>query len=533
MKENKINRVFVVVLDSFGIGEAPDADAFGDGGSDTLGSIVKSRSFKAPNLTKLGLFAIDGQKEKAPAGADIALNAAVARLRELSNGKDTTIGHWEMAGIISEKPLPTYPNGFPNEVLDKFKEATGRGVLCNLPYSGTQALTDFGEEHMRTGDLIVYTSSDSVFQIAAHESIVPPEQLYEYCRIARKILVGDHAVGRVIARPFEGEAPNFSRTSRRHDFSLEPTEDTMLDSLKAEGFDVIGVGKINDIFAGRGLTDYTYSESNADGMKKTSEIAGRDFRGLCYTNLVDFDSKFGHRRDVDGYASAISEFDSWLGEFIPQMREDDVLIITADHGCDPAYTKTTDHTREYVPMIITGKHITPIDLGTIDGFDTVAATVCSLLGSETFYNAPGVAGLVCEGYEPSVAELLTLAEKARENAYAPYSNFKVGAALLCKSGNIFLGCNVENAAYGGTICAERNAITTAIAAGEREFTAIAVCGGIDGSTDECIPCGACRQFMAEFSPNGDMIVVTGKAREPYIYPLSALLPYSFTKDSLS
>ncbi len=533
MKEKDIKRVFLVVLDSFGIGAAPDAEDFGDGGSDTLGAIVKSKNFNAPNLTKLGLFAIDGQKEKAPAEASENISGAVARLRELSNGKDTTIGHWEMAGIISEKPLPTYPNGFPDEVLDKFKEATGRGVLCNLPYSGTQALTDFGEEHIKTGDLIVYTSSDSVFQIAAHESIVPPEQLYEYCKIARKILVGDHAVGRVIARPFEGEAPNFVRTSRRHDFSLEPIEETMLDSLKAEGFDVIGVGKIHDIFAGRGLTDYTYSESNSDGMKKTSEIAKRDFNGLCFTNLVDFDSKFGHRRDIDGYAAAISEFDSWLGEFLSEMREDDVLIITADHGCDPAYTKTTDHTREYVPMIITGKHITPIELGTIYGFDTVAATVCALLGSETFYEAPGVAGLVCEGKEPSVAELLTLAEKARENAYVPYSNFKVGAALLCRSGNIFLGCNVENASYGGTICAERNAITTAIAAGEREFSAIAICGGINESIEECLPCGICRQFMAEFSPSGELIVVTGNARCPNIYPLSALLPYSFTKDSFS
>ena len=532
MKEN-IKRVFLIVLDSFGIGEAPDAAAFGDAGADTLGAVVKSKKFNAPNLTKLGLFAIEGQKEKAPAEALGSISGAVARLRELSNGKDTTIGHWEMAGIISEKPLPTYPNGFPEEVIEAFKKATGRGVLCNLPYSGTQVLVDYGEEHLKTGDLIVYTSSDSVFQIAAHESLVPPEQLYEYCRMARKILVGDHAVGRVIARPFEGKIGNFSRTSRRHDFSLEPTEDTMLDSLKAEGFDVIGVGKINDIFAGRGLTEYTYSESNANGLLKTSEIAKRDFRGLCFTNLVDFDSKFGHRRDVDGYAAAITEFDEWLGDFLHEMREDDVLIVTADHGCDPAYTKTTDHTREYVPMIVAGKHITPLELGTIDGFDTVAATVCALLGSETVYEAPGIAGLIFEGKEPTVAELLTLAEKARENAYVPYSHFKVGAALLCKSGNIFLGCNVENASYGGTICAERNAFTTAIAAGEREFSAIAICGGINESINECLPCGICRQFMAEFTPNGDLLVITGNARRPNIYPLSMLLPYSFSGSDIS
>lgn len=534
MKKNSIKRVFLVVLDSFGIGAAPDAETFGDLGSDTLGSIVKSKSFHAPNLIRLGLFAIDGQKEKAPAGSDTDnIEGAVARLKELSNGKDTTIGHWEMAGIISEKPLPTYPCGFPEEVIEEFKKLTGRGVLCNLPYSGTQALTDFGEEHLKTGDLIVYTSSDSVFQIAAHESLVPPEQLYEYCRIARRMLVGEHAVGRVIARPFEGEAPNFARTSRRHDFSLEPTSDTMLDKLKAEGYDVIGVGKINDIFAGRGLTEYTYSESNADGMKKTSEIAERDFCGLCFTNLVDFDSKFGHRRDIDGYAAAISEFDAWLGEFLPKMREDDALIITADHGCDPAYTKTTDHTREYVPMIMAGKRIIPVELGTIDGFDTVAATVCALLGSKSVYAAPGIAGLTCEGVDPAGAELLTLAEKARENAYVPYSGFKVGAALLCRSGNIFVGCNVESASYGATICAERNAMTTAIAAGESDFEAIAVCGGINESVDGCLPCGICRQFMAEFAVGSDLTVITGKARDPKNYLLSELLPYSFTKDSIS
>ena len=372
---DNIKRVFLIVLDSFGIGAAPDAEAFGDAGSDTLGAIVTSKNFNAPNLTKLGLFAIDGQKEKAPEGADIYnIKGAVARLRELSNGKDTTIGHWEMSGIISEKPLPTYPDGFPNEVIEAFKAATGRGVLCNLPYSGTQVLTDYGEEHLRTGDLIIYTSSDSVFQIAAHESLVPPEQLYEYCKIARKILVGDHAVGRVIARPFEGEGGAFVRTPRRHDFSLEPTEDTMLDSLKSEGFDVIGVGKIHDIFAGRGLTEYTYSESNADGLRKTSEIAKRDFRGLCFTNLVDFDSKFGHRRDVDGYASTVSEFDAWLGEFLPEMREDDVLIITADHGCDPE-TPSTDHSREYVPLLIVDPQASVRSLGTLSSFTSVSKII--------------------------------------------------------------------------------------------------------------------------------------------------------------
>lgn len=527
MKDTDIKRVFLIVLDSFGIGEAPDAASFGDAGSDTLGAVVKSPKFYAPNLAKLGLFAIDGQKEKAPTGAEKYTTGAVARLRELSNGKDTTIGHWEMAGIVSEKPLPTYPGGFPDEVIEKFKEATGRGVLCNLPYSGTQVLEDFGEEHLRTGDLIVYTSSDSVFQIAAHESIVPPEQLYEYCRIARKILVGEDAVGRVIARPFDGEKGHFVRTPRRHDFSLEPTENTMLYSLKAEGYDVIGVGKIHDIFAGRGLTEYTYSESNADGLAKTSNIAKRDFRGLCFVNLVDFDSKFGHRRNIDGYASAISEFDAWLGDFLPKMREDDVIIITADHGCDPSYTKTTDHTREYVPMLIAGTRIKHGEIGTLQGFDNVAATVCAMLGCDSVYEAPGVAGIVVKERQPNVAELLVLAEKARRNAYAPYSGFKVGAALLAKSGKVYIGCNVENAAYGSTICAERNAITNAIAEGEREFSAVAISGGINDPIEECVPCGSCRQFMSEFSPNGDLLVITGSPRRPNIYTIEMLLPYSF------
>ena len=366
-------RVFLIVLDSCGIGEAPDAQSFGDKGANTVKSISQSKNFNIENLKNIGFTEID---ELSYLGKG-ELKSEVARLQEKSKGKDTTIGHWEIAGIVSEKPLPTFPNGFPKELLDEFSRLTGRGVLCNKPYSGTEVIKDYGEEHLKTGALIVYTSADSVFQIAAHESIVPPETLYEYCKIARKLLVGDLGVGRVIARPFEGEYP-FKRTPRRHDFSLEPPKDTVLDELKNKGLDVIGVGKINDIFAGKGLTEYTYTKNNDDGMKKTLEYQNKDFTGLCFVNLVDFDMVYGHRNDVDGYAKALSDFDKWLPEFIENMKSDDVLIITADHGCDPG-DLSTDHTREYVPFIMHGKNIEPKNNGTIDGFTFVADTVKNLL----------------------------------------------------------------------------------------------------------------------------------------------------------
>ena len=366
-------RVFLIVLDSCGIGEAPDAQSFGDKGANTVGSISKSKEFNIENLKNIGFTEIDGLSYLGKGN----LKSEVARLREKSKGKDTTIGHWEIAGIVSEKPLPTFPDGFPKELLDEFSRLTSRGVLCNKPYSGTEVIKDYGEEHLKSGALIVYTSADSVFQIAAHESIVPPENLYEYCRIARKLLVAELGVGRVIARPFEGEYP-FKRTPRRHDFSLEPPEDTILDELKDKGFDVIGVGKINDIFSGKGLTEYTYTKNNNDGMEKTLEYQKKDFNGLCFINLVDFDMVYGHRNDVDGYAKALSDFDKWLPSFIKNMKSDDVLIITADHGCDPG-DESTDHTREYVPFIMYGENIEPKNNGTVDGFTFVAATVKKLL----------------------------------------------------------------------------------------------------------------------------------------------------------
>ena len=372
-----MKRVFLVVLDSFGIGAAPDAAAFGDAGTDTLAACAATGILSVPHMVSLGLGNIDGVT--ALPGTD-APTGAFARLRELSRGKDTTIGHWEIAGLVSEKPLPTYPHGFPREVLDAFSRATGRGVLCNLPYSGTEVIADYGAEHLKTGDLIVYTSADSVFQIAAHEDLVPPETLYEYCRAARKILTGEHAVGRVIARPFIGTPGHFTRTANRHDFSLAAPGVTLLDTVSGAGQSVIAVGKISDIFAGRGVTSARFTHSNAEGMAEMMRAVGEDFQGLCFVNLVDYDMLYGHRRDPVGYARALNAFDDFLPSFLAAMREGDLLMITADHGCDPSYTKTTDHTREYTPLLVAGAGVRPGSLGTRQGFSTIATTVADLLG---------------------------------------------------------------------------------------------------------------------------------------------------------
>lgn len=368
-----MKRVFLIVLDSFGIGTAPDSADFGDAGADTLGSIRRSAKFSAENMKKLGLFNIDGIKGgiDAPAGA-------YARMTERSRGKDTIIGHWEMCGVISEQPLPTFPDGFPEEILEKLSAAWGRGILCNKPYSGTQVIADYGREHIGTGKLIVYTSADSVLQIAAHESVVPIEELYRDCEIAREICRGKYGVGRIIARPFEGEYP-YKRTSRRHDFALEPPHKTTLDLLKDAGLDVIAVGKINDIFAGQGVTDAIKTSGNADGMEKTMALLDRDFHGFAFVNLVDFDMVYGHRRDIDGYAAATAAFDAWLGGFRAKMRPDDLLLITGDHGCDPGFTGT-DHTREYTPLLAAGAAVRPGSLGTRTSFADIGATVADIFG---------------------------------------------------------------------------------------------------------------------------------------------------------
>ena len=371
-----MKRVFLIVLDSFGIGGMPDAESFGDVGVNTLRACASSKSLSVPNMIAAGLGNIDGVE--ALPGTD-APTGAYARLTEASMGRDTTIGHWELAGLVSRRPLPTYPNGFPQEVLDAFEAATGRGCLCNLPYSGTDVIRDYGEEQLKTGKWIVYTSADSVFQVAAHEELIPLEELYDACRKARKLLQGEHGVGRVIARPYVGTPGDFRRTSNRHDYSLEPPGITLLDALQKAGKATIGVGKIYDIFAGQGVSDHVYNKSNANGMEHTLNYAAQDFEGLCFVNLVDFDMLYGHRRDIEGYAKALTEFDCWLPKLLEQLTDEDVVMITADHGCDPAYTATTDHTREYVPLLVLGPKIRPVNLGTRKSFADIAATVAELL----------------------------------------------------------------------------------------------------------------------------------------------------------
>ncbi|MCI8370892.1 MAG: phosphopentomutase [Lachnospiraceae bacterium] len=372
-----MKRVFLIVLDSVGIGEMPDADQYGDQGSHTLAAAAASSHFFMPHMRELGLFNIEGvgcgERTYAP-------RAAFARMAEASRGKDTTIGHWEIAGLVSPKPLPTYPNGFPPEVLESFSAAVGRGVLCNRPYSGTEVIQDYGEEHMDSGKLIVYTSADSVFQIAAHEAVIPVPELYQICEKAREILQGEHGVGRVIARPFIGEPGHYTRTANRHDYSLLPPGKTMLNCMKEAGYTVAGVGKINDIFAGSGITEMIRTKGNEDGINQTEAYLKKDFEGLCFINLVDYDMLYGHRNDVDGYAKALTEFDKRLPKLLELLKEEDVLMITADHGCDPS-TPSTDHSREYTPFLAYGQKVKAgMDLGTRDSFADIAATILDYFG---------------------------------------------------------------------------------------------------------------------------------------------------------
>ena len=371
-----MRRIFLIVLDSFGIGALPDARLFNDEGANTLRGISTSKKLSIPNLISLGLGNIDGVdcigKSASPLGA-------YGRMAELSMGKDTTVGHFEISGLTLDKPFPTYPNGFSEEILNEFSKRCKRGVLCNKPYSGTEVIKDYGIEHMESGKLIVYTSADSVFQIAAHEDIVDVDALYEYCKIAREILQGEHAVGRVIARPFIGTEGAYKRTENRHDFSLTPPEKTAMDLIGESGLDVISIGKIYDIFSGAGIKKSLPTHNNGEGMQTLLQVQKTDFNGLCFANLVDFDMLYGHRQDIDGYANALTAFDSWLPEFIEGMQEGDVLMITADHGCDPG-DESTDHTREQVPLIIYGKGVKNINLGTRLGFATIGNTAAELLG---------------------------------------------------------------------------------------------------------------------------------------------------------
>ena len=368
-------RVFLIVLDSVGAGAAPDADRFGDSGCDTLGTCVRSGKLQVPTLAELGLYQIEGNSKKKTKEETIG---CYMKLQEQSAGKDTTVGHWEIAGVISPKPLPVYPEGFPDEVIREFEKETGRGVLCNRPYSGTEVIRDYGREHLKTGKLIVYTSADSVFQIAAHEEKVPLEELYADCRIARKIMTGEHGVGRVIARPFVGEYPDFTRTVNRHDFSVEPPKETLLDALKKAGKSVIGVGKIHDIFAGRGITETFPNKGNTRNMEQTLELMDKEFEGLCFVNLVDFDMIYGHRNDIDGYVKALNEVDPKIRQLMGKMRREDVLILTADHGCDPGFPGT-DHTREYVPCLCFGEHLKKgCGLGIRHSYADIAATIADI-----------------------------------------------------------------------------------------------------------------------------------------------------------
>lgn len=371
-----MKRVFLIVLDSVGIGEMPDAADYMDEGSNTLKAASTSKYFSMPNMAQMGLFNIEGVDCRPSVDNP---TAAVSRMSEASRGKDTTIGHWEISGIISEKPLPTFPNGFPKELLDKLSEATGRKIICNKPYSGTEVIKDYGKEHVETGALIVYTSADSVLQIAAHEDVVPVPELYKYCEMAREICTGEWGVGRIIARPFEGEYP-YKRTTNRHDYSLEPPKKTMLDTLVENGLQVKAVGKINDIFAGKGISDMVRTKNNMDGVDKMLDYAKEDFEGLCFVNLVDYDMLYGHRNDVEGYAKALTEFDERIPEILGMLKDDDILMITADHGCDPI-TPSTDHSREYTPLVMYGKNIKAgVNLGTRNTFADIATTILDYFG---------------------------------------------------------------------------------------------------------------------------------------------------------
>lgn len=523
-----MKRVFIIVLDSLGIGEMPDARLFGDRDCHTLKRISASKNFRFDSMKKLGMGCIDGQdflpRPSRPA-------AAVCRLSERSMGKDTTIGHWEIAGVVSPSPLPVYPGGFPEELIEEFSRLTGRKVLCNKPYSGTEVIKDYGAEHLETGALIVYTSADSVFQIAAHERIVPPEKLYEYCRTARKLLCGAHAVGRVIARPFVGEPGAFVRTANRRDFSLEPPEKTLLDALSEEKKTVYSVGKIYDVFAARGITEYVLTHSNAEGMAAALDALDKDFEGLCFVNLVDFDTLYGHRQDVDGYAGAFAVFDAWLPSFIKKMREEDVLMITADHGCDPGDSHT-DHSREYTPLLVYGKPVRPKNLGTRAGFSDIAASAAEYLGSS--YRGDGVS-FWREIAAPTAGEkaLCAAAIDAMKASYSPYSGVRAGAALLSASGRIYSGCNVENAAYSPSVCAERTALVKAVSEGERKFEMLAVCGGKNGVIRGVFPpCGLCLQALCEFcSPFMPVLLIKGAAGFER-KTLGELMPTAFGKKNL-
>ncbi len=531
-----MKRVFLIVLDSLGAGALPDAAEYGDEGCGTIRTISKSYKFNIPNLLRLGLGNVEGLDFL---GKNIRPAAACARLAELSKGKDTTIGHWEISGVVSGHPLPTYPEGFPQEILDELVRQTGRGWLCNKPYSGTEVIKDYGEEHIKTGKLIVYTSADSVLQIAAHNDVVPLEELYDICAKARAIMQGVHGVGRIIARPFVGRYPEFTRTGDRRDYSIEAPDRTVLDVLSESGLDVISVGKIKDVFVGRGITEAVEAHNNNESMAAVDALVEKDFHGLCFINLVDFDMLYGHRNDIHGYANALTEFDHWLGGFLPKLRDDDVLMITADHGCDPGDV-STDHTREYVPLLVYGKEIAPVRLSTRGSFADIAATIAEWFDVPKETEGRSFARLLKRGRrsgglkKDERQQLVEKAREAMEYSYSPYSGCTVGAALLAANGEIYTGCNIENAAFSPTNCAERTAVFKAVSEGVTEFRAIAVAGGKNGVVEgEFPPCGVCRQVLMEFcEPKKFKVLLV--SRDGYReVTLADLLPMGFGRSDVN
>ena len=376
--DGKIKRVFLIVLDSVGIGEAPDSDMFGDVGSNTLKSAWRTGQLDAKNMLSIGLGNIDGLDYL---GGVENFSGVFARMQERSQGKDTTVGHWEIAGHISKNPLPTFPDGFPEDMLDIIRKISGREVLCNKTYSGTAVINDYGKEAVESGALIVYTSADSVLQIAAHVDTVPLDELYRICSELRERFTDEkYGVGRIIARPFTNSENGFNRTSDRRDYSLKPPAVLLPEAIKNSGLSSIAVGKISDIFANVGFSESVRSHGNREGMELTEKYIDADFEGLCFVNLVDFDMLWGHRRDADAYARGLSEFDTWLGAILPRLKDNDLLIVTADHGCDPSFYKTTDHTREYTPFLAYSKNIVPENFGTRSSFADIAATVAALFG---------------------------------------------------------------------------------------------------------------------------------------------------------
>ena len=376
-----MSRVIWMVIDSVGIGALPDSEKFGDVNVNTLGNIVKTyKDIKIPNMINLGLSNIEGVESLESINNP---KGSFGRAKEVSKGKDTTTGHWEMTGVLVETPFKTYENGFPKEIIEEFERKTNRKVIGNKPASGTAILDELGEQQMKTGEVIVYTSADSVFQIAAHEEIIPLDELYRMCEIAREIMMGENAVARIIARPFIGNPGSFERTANRRDYSLSPFEDTVLDNIKNANLDVIGVGKIEDIFNKQGITEAIHTKDNMDGVDQTINYMKKDNKGLIFTNLVDFDSKYGHRRDVEGYKNALEEFDARIPEILENMKDDDILIINSDHGNDPTY-KGTDHTREYIPILIYGKNVVSgYNLGTRNSFADIGATVADILNVDS------------------------------------------------------------------------------------------------------------------------------------------------------